>query len=652
MYTPARHTIILFFLQPWFLIAANIPQIDPGLIPDVQENLAILNSPEYADVLVNKVDNRPQKCPLRSETKLSGIQEQLQTIATALKYGECYDKNREIIDGFESLLSQDNQIFARLPWNDENPPTGEAAAQENQAMTRRQQIFSVLKTVSSDDACLYNVRKRGLLPVVADVVTNIGQVSTLIPTMNGFYLSASAVSLGAALKIIVSIFGSRFNWEDANERKQFLQLNCNFFDLRRELEAAEVVEIRDAQIPDKISRSREVKDALSNHMNQLKIRRKAILAEINQIKNEYLMSVLPEGTMPTFISINSIQNAVPVIKLSNPQEKIDTIQKYSSQSNELVRLIADYNFNPPYKPLLLELLGKMSWENLQSNIAEDTEELQQNTLEPILYYLNKYHKMLSEIIEQKNRLFLAFKSQGMLSNGEIIDRLEDNYERIFFEFLKSISFIDTRIEILSSKDPKLSLDAFDDGAHTIYDILENYHYIQSLLIGKLGYSYLNYFREKINAGLISFKKTLRVFNKKYIKKRPKGGEYNELWPCRDANQLRVQWEKLNSATEVANDFIQTNSGIFRSNVRKFDTFLKFFPVRISREMAMFKYVKSAEYATKMINGEIPVDKKKLKKIEFSHNFNLGLLFIKRRELQGERNKIEKFWQQRDCQSNL
>lgn len=240
--------ITMLFLYPQILTAENIPYIDPELIPNVEKKIALLNSPEYSDVLVNKIDNRPQKCPLRSQTKLSNIGEQLESIAQALKYGECYDKNRDIIDGFESILSEESQLFPNVPWSSQNSACSNRVDQEGKAVLRRQKIFEILKNVSSDDTCLYNIRKRGLLPVVADVLTNIGQVSSLIPGMNGFIISASAVSLGTALKIIANIFGSEFNWNDVNERKQFLSLNCSFFDLRREVEAAEVVKLRDGQI--------------------------------------------------------------------------------------------------------------------------------------------------------------------------------------------------------------------------------------------------------------------------------------------------------------------------------------------------------------------------------------------------------------------
>ena len=466
-----RLTAIISFIHASLLIAADIPHIDLSLIPNIEEKLEILNTPEYADVLVNKVDNRPQKCPLRSEMRLSGIQQQLESIATALKYGECYDRNRELIDGFETLLSDDNQLFANLPWNEPNISPIEAGELENQALLRRQQVFTVLKTVSGDDACLYNVRKRGLLPVVADVVTNIGQVSALIPSMNGFYLSASAVSLGTALKIIVSIFGSKFDWKDINERRQFLQLNCNFFDLRRELESAEVVQIRDADIPAKIERSKIVRAALNAYLSELKSQRRSALDQVNQLKRDYLRAELPLQTLEISRAIEKFNTLIPNIDMTTPRKKIDTIQVYTSQLGHLLNLLEESTFDPPYKSFLLELLNNLSWEELPANIALETSLLEQNVLEPTRYYLNLYNVKMIEAIAQKEQEFLLHTPEGHhLSNGQIIEEIEDNYEQIFFEFLKTISFIDTRIEILYTKDSKLSLDAFDDGAHTMQQL--------------------------------------------------------------------------------------------------------------------------------------------------------------------------------------
>ena len=646
--------IILFcFTSIKSLKADNIPSVDPRLIPNIEESLEILQNPEYADVIVNKLDNRPQKCPLRSETKLASIQQQLESIAQALKFGECYDKNRQLIDGLEVLLTEENQLFTYLLREDSPENSSNNNSQENQSALRRQQIFNVLKAVSNDDACLYNVRKRGLLPVMADVVTNIGQVSSLIPTPNGFYLSAGAVSLGTALKIMVSIFGSPFNWNEINERTQFLELNCNFFDLRRELESAEVIQIRDDQIPNKIQRSKEVSVIIKTYLSKIKKQKNATINHINNLKENYLTSELPENTLEISENIDHVDSEIPVIDIGSHRKKLNTIQVLTHHLTILTPKIDQYRIDLPFKENLVTLCLKMSWDKLQENIATKNNLFQQNVLEPIHYYLNLFQKELAKIISIKDKEFSSFtKSENGLSNGQIIEEIERNYEQIFLELAKTISFIETRIEILSTKNSKNSLDAYDDGAHTIYDILENYHFIQSLLIGRLGYSYLDYFRKKMSQGLDEFKNSFYRFKKKYLSNRAIDELYLDLWPCRDANDLRLIWERVSSASEVANDFIQTNTGIFKSDVRNTDTFLRILPVRQSREQAMLKYVRSAEYATSMINGEIPIDRKKLRRIELIDRRNLGLLFLKRMDYEGKRIEVERFWGIRDCGSVL
>ena len=651
-------TKLIIFISTLFLskqihASESIPHIDPELIPKIEEKTAILNSPEYRDVLINQIDIRPQKCPLRSDMKLLGILEQLETISVALKYGECYDKNREIIDEFETLLSDETQIYASIFSDNQSTGQANSSQQERQALVRRQQLFEVLKTVTGDDACLYNIRKRGLLPVVADVLTNIGRVSSLIPTMHSIYFSVGAISLGATLKIIASIFSSDFDWNDASERRQFLRLNCNFFDLRRELEAADVIQTHDKNIPQKIERSQQVRFELSDYFNILKIQKETAQNQIKDTKEAYLQSVLPSNTLEISKSIESLQLVVPAIDITSPEEKLIILQEYTNQLTKLSSYIEEYYYDPPYKDYLMSLLKTMTWDKLPENISAKNESLLQNTLEPINYYLNLYEQQLSNLIEEKNQKFLTSKNQeDELSNSEVIEQVEENYKKIFFEFLKTISFIDARIELLRAKDTKHNLDAFDEGAQNTYDILESYDFIKSVLIGKLGYSCLNYFREKLSRGLSDFDKSFHKFKEKYFKNIPDDGIYKDLWPCRDANSLRVLWENVNSAGEVANDFIQTNTAIFQSDVRKVSTVLSILPVRISREKQLLQYVKTAECATSMLNGEIPISKKKLRKIQIIEDRNLGLLLLKRKEFESNRAKIEHFWNNRNCGSIL
>lgn len=399
----------------------------------------------------------------------------------------------------------------------------------------------------------------------------------------------------------------------------------------------------------KIGRSKQVKDELHAYYNILKGQNHAAQNEINFIKNTYLKSNLPDNTLEIFNAIDLLETLVPEIDISSPKYRLNTIHEYTNSLTMLGSYIEAYHFNPPYKEYLISLIKNISWDKLSENISQNNAMLQQNILEPIHYYLNLYNQEISNIIEEKKQRFLnASNQENGLINSEIINQIENNYEEIFFEFLKTISFINTRIEILKNKDTKFPLDAFDEGAQTTYDILESYHFIKSILIGKLGYSCIDFFRKKMNQGLTEFKKSYFRFKKKYLQNKPNNGLYNDLWPCRDANNLRIVWEEINSSGEVANDFIQTNTGIFQSEVRKVGTFLGIFPIRLSREQEMLKYVKTAEYAASMVRGEIPLNPKKLMKVEVVKSRILGLLFLKRQEYEPKRTEIEFFWESSNC----
>ena len=667
-------------------VSYAIRSIDHTQIPNPQEKLRILGDHDIREHLIDRSFDRPSKCPLKANLNLSGLHSRLSLIAESLKYGECYNRNKNTIDGFEKLLANRDDFFpaynmqqgALDPMGEQGPtnpdegfggheinmpnhnqPNMPGPFQANEEdpgyvqSMQQQQIFTVLKTVAHDEACLFNVKQRGLMPVVADVATNVGQVATLMPTPNGFLLGAGGISIGSTLQIIIGLFKSPFDWREANERKQFIDLNCSFFDLRRDVEAAEIIDIRDESIDEKVVHAKAAQQKLLDYLNQIKDEQESFITQFKDIRQNHMAYSLGQDHLDLLSSIDKVMSEYPNTPPVDETTRLRLIQEYTNEFPLIKNLAYSRSNNPPYTDYIFELLDQFNWEDLSQHIEMDDKDFGHKYAHPLFHYLKEYRNHLQSYVDQQNNILLDYRIlPTSMSNREILDEAQNNFDEVTFKLAEALSRIDTRIKILETKDRKQSFDPNDEGAHATYDIIEEYRYIQSIITGKLGYNYVNYFRKHLKKENKHFRKDYRKFKKNYPYHKRALKERELAWACRDANQLRIIWEDANSAAEVSNDFVDTNIGIFQTNVKKIRTFLRFIPVGVSRELKSLHYVKSAEYAKSVLSGKEMYNKKEMKKYGFIRSSNLGELMFDLRNSEYQREEIEIFWHDHNCLSHL
>ena len=104
-------------------IGFAIGTLDNTKIPDPDEKLKILTEHHVREHIIDRSFDRPDKCPLRANLNLWGLHSRLSAISESLKYGECYNRNKNTIEGFEKLLDQKNSFFPAYHINQESPPS-------------------------------------------------------------------------------------------------------------------------------------------------------------------------------------------------------------------------------------------------------------------------------------------------------------------------------------------------------------------------------------------------------------------------------------------------------------------------------------------------------------------------------------------------
>lgn len=619
---------------------------------DSATELKILKRPDIAKLIINRTYNRPSKCPLKVY-KNSDLYKKLQLISKTLKYGECRDRNIMMINSLDNVLSESGDLYDVFKKNNANGGIGAQNNSSNLADRifdddKRAQIISTLEKVSTDESCLGNLQKGGLLPVVGEIATNIGQMATLVPSPSGFLISATGLGFGSTLKVLRNLFAVPFNWDQPNERQQFVDLNCSFFDMRRDIEAAEILEPRDEQIDHKIKLNQAGFERINKQLQHVVKKRALFLKAATIFQEEYVKDELGSdydlnqkvsALTKNLSSMNQVTSASQTVIIKILTEAAPLILPLLEQSQ----------LNPWYKPYLIEQLSNFTNVGMPQLNHIDTKVFFKEHMNPIKLYLEDLSSTLNKNKSDATMRYLNTQGSKGIKNQQYLQESFKIYDAVEDKLEKALKQIATRVQILKNKDRKKSFDSYDEGAHGTYDILQQYKKIQGILFGKTGRNYLEYYRKDLKYNRLKFIKGMRRFNKKYVLLKPTTEE-ELIWGCRDAAELRTIWERANSSAEVAYDFISTNSGIFHTNFKRFETFM-YFPIGFSNQRKLYFQVRSAEKVVRGINSGNPPIKKDLNKFGITRK-NLGKLMLDIKQRERSRLEIESFISEYDCLNYL
>ena len=656
------HTILL--AQTPFSLSNEVEKSQP------KYHLEFLKKEPFISLLMDRNYNRPSKCPLKS-IKNSDLHTKLAKVTAALKYGECYDQNGEIIKGLEEMLNNTNAAYmARFnnpyaqtgtktpqsfqPQAHSNAPNAPGNRPKTQLVdSQYTEVMHSLGDISQDDDCVSNIRKRGLLPVVAEIATTMGQTAALVPSPNGFLISAGGISLGATLKVLSRLFQSPYNWDSSSERKQFQDLNCSFFDLRRDIESAEILIPPDETIQDNMKKIQDAKLSISNTLIKIKEKQKQVMQEFLLLKQNHIKQSISPSLYEATQKIDTMLSLIEINDKSISQNltKNKQINLLMTHVPTLLNFLKQDPNPPSYHEYLIKILEVFQWDQLEQLSQLAVPDFNTSYLEPLITYLKEYALNLKQRAMTHQSVFLESKVYNTtLSNKDQITTIDNNYSTIILSLTEQINRLDSRYAILLARSNKKNLNAYDDSAHASFDIIDEYISIQNIIYNKLGYSYLDYFRKKVSRNHYYFKKNFKLFKKDSNKSLTP----SELsWLCRDAQQLRVTWEASNSANEVIWDLLETNKGIFFTHVNKIRTFLHVIPVGLSKRFSFYRNVKSAELAKEFIDKkQFPRDLKSFNKYGHRTSHNMGKLMLSIERSRPKRLELESFMTTHQCSKYL
>ena len=651
--------------------------VTEDLLPTEDELDKILAHPSLSDLMELKSYKRPSKCPIKNLDS-SDLFQKLHLISTTFKNGECLKNNTQVLNALSEMAEKANLTYKSM-----RDPTGSfddlsslsnitdlssetqvdtavgslQATEENLSSTGYySNAMGYLGKISEDPDCISNLKEKGALSTMGNVLTTMGQSSLLVPSPSGFLFSAAGIGLGTTFKVLASLFKSPFDWDKQKEREQFQELNCSFYDLRREVETARVFGVNEKVSVDRINEIKKQILILEAYKMKVILKQKSVNLEVLSRKKNFYnkKNMLDEYHLTT------------AIKLYLDKIEPEAAKEIGNQAL-MVRLTTDFSKSLPDLPeakdlknyLILEkIFSGFNLDSVMDTHALDYKIFLRQYLRPLITYLKNNRALLdAELIPPTKEFLLITKEPGSpepkepKSNKEMILKIDTAYISHLKKISDTILYFQNQVKILSNHLKTKELDAYDGGSHKHFDIIEEYLKIQEFIYESYGYPYTKHFRETAYHSYKKFKKKKRKLEvyKRTIPKR------KELpWVCRTAQQAIVTWDYANDSIEVLWDFLETNKDLFYQDVKKIKFFMHILPVARTKEYKLYKSARSAEIAKHVLfrtsNPEYHRDE--LNKYGIWTKHNLGKLMLKIKESKEEKNKIVDFMKENKCTCHL
>lgn len=518
----------------------------------------------YARMLNDDFD-RPLSCPLRS-SGLTDLRDKMQTLVNSLAKTCTESSQNELNQALNNIVGLESIATSWQVYNTDNPMLIQTQFARNVNL-----ILRNLNSITSNNSCFNDVRSRGALPVIGDVITALSQFGLLFPNVPGMLAASGGVIVGTGLKIVHKLISKKFNWNRPEERRLFLKLNCAFFENRILMEELGVFN------PETKSFRQEIEKKLIKKMLEFNEDAQRLRDEIST-KESHLdesFQKIPEIKKMN-IDFSSFRKAkkisqILMIKPTSTIEKnqqIFELTKYLDDLNSLDETIMTPSLEKK-KEVFLNY-----WRDLQDHIVDSSSAIWQISLAD---YDKKFRAPLlsastfiNDIEKLKNKYSLIiFQSDDELGTQIKNDESELKKKNNDLLVLKQrMMSLNNRISSLENKIEGEIFSSRDEGQTAQLEILENYRLLQSEILGSLGKGYLKNAATRASALHSALKRQIDfIIEKDFFKKRDFINLLERKEYCSVAEKTLFMWSQYMAQVQESYDFVMTNVDLYRSSFK-------------------------------------------------------------------------------------
>ena len=496
---------------------------------------------------------RPVSCPLRFSS-MAALRDQVSTLVQSLGNG-CNEAGKQALGSLSSNVS--NLEGIANSWSTYQ----EQEASESQMAKNLTQILGSLNIITDNTSCFYDVKNRGALPVVADVVTSITQLGLLVPSAPGITLAAGGYLAGTGLKIIDQLLKKKFNFNRPEERRAFLQLNCAFFDGRRMMDESGLFNPETPSFRTVLSMTMK-KERLELIKQQRQEEQKIIMME-KQINNTTanLPIALKDNMDP--VLLRELDDLIAALNSRAAEYPTKLKQAYaiSSVASDVLMRLRKLIVVGPERPMLDILISNLS--GMMRDLApkarawtcgiDDFEVRYRGPLIAFMWPVADYIRKSMKQIEAEMSLDQSIQADSI---GKLRLSLRDS-RVLNWVLIQRISSLHSKI---ASLEQPLDSDLFsntDEGRSDAVEILEYYRTLQKSILGKEGKGYLS---NSVGTAL-----NMHEALEKQIDQYDHAKAGREK--CSGAEKLRFAWAQFKFKVQESHDFVSTNMDLYRSSFK-------------------------------------------------------------------------------------
>lgn len=639
---------------------AKEPILDVEWAPDIEEWKLPVNEIIVLNMLGIEDQQRPKNCPIATRKPLE-LAARLSVIAEGLKSGPCRDRHSELVESMNNtaqILAEQGDRLSQISTEQANNTLtlGQGGSVWNPMenltnnglstfTTRGSQIIAGLSQLPLDVSCMDHLKERGLLPSLAQISTGIGQVALMVPTPTGLMIGAGGVALGATLNLLKQLLDSPFNWMQSRDRKQFLDLNCAFFDARRQLDSRKYFKFDDEQWRKTVLAAKKVQKNLGIRNQNYERLKKQIAGKISNKKDLYLAQCL---SLPVLTAKDSLLRLLAIMSKQHSDSGVrEQFVDFFLAGNhpELLEAFALF-LSERKEDFVLEILEELRVTSGRGLFLLDEDQFNKKYFQPIAFY-TKELAAYSEI-KHKDCLKRFGRIKGheeALSNDDIEEIINKKVIAVDEYLQDSTQRLDQQLLLISSYEKLGDLDPFSEGAHQQFDLIQEYGKSKDIIYGKVGWSFLKYLLKEMEHNHKDFNSQFKKWNAKQ----------EVAWACRDAEQTMKTWDYLNSSLELSYDFLDTNKGLMSQIVPKFRWFLDFIPSGYSYQNKLNMNLKAAEKAREILKKEQKPQKKHFKVVRKYRSWpylNLGVFALLIKKAKKSRQRLQTFYEKNKCSQYL
>lgn len=511
--------------------------------------LATLLSINAFAVNESKYFERPLNCPLRF-SQLSAFRDQVAMLVASLG-NNC---NQQAIGQLNSSVSNLEGIVSSF----DSYGSSDDAKSSTQYAKNIGQILGSINVITSNNACFYDMRARGVLPVLADVVMSTSQFGLLVPNATGQAVAAGGFIAGSGIKIVNELIKKKFNFDRPDERRVFIQLNCAFFENRRIMEESGIFNPETEQFREElIQELRRERIALirSQKNNEKKIDELDLLLSTSiQMIPDASSRGLDPFLLRKLDEVSSMASRKPVDIAEKLRQVSALSERLNSIQEGLQYLSLDRKIEPSRKLLLSTIerilpdfeMGGRAW-----TLGLDDYE---NQLRGPLF------AFISPVTEALRREIFILESELDAGTAKKVSQLRvqiKEFQDAAWSVNLRLASIETKILSFEKSRTGGIFSEQDEGSSNAVEILEYYRELQKSILGKEGRDYL---KNAIKTGYNMKDGLLRM-----IKLTRGAKTQKEI--CSAAEKTRFAWAQYRYKVQEAHDFVATNMDLYRSSFR-------------------------------------------------------------------------------------